>query len=84
MRGRFISLAGRLISLAGCLAGVMLWGGATQAQDRAELRPPSAFAGISDPQARSRMFFAEAAKVIMSPRCMNCHPARAHPDWIES
>ena len=28
---------------------------------------------------RSRALFAEAAKVIMNPRCMNCHPATDHP-----
>jgi hypothetical protein len=50
-----------------------------QAQLGADLRPPSAFASISDPQARSRALFAEAAKVIMHPRCMNCHPAGDTP-----
>jgi hypothetical protein len=43
------------------------------------LRPPSAFSGIGDRAARSRALFAEAAKVITSPRCMNCHPAGDHP-----
>jgi hypothetical protein len=46
-----------------------------QAQNGKELRPPSAFIGIPDPQARSRALFSEVAKVIMGPRCMNCHPA---------
>ena len=43
------------------------------------LRDPSAFAGIADPAARSRALFTEAAKVITSPRCMNCHPAGDRP-----
>ena len=43
------------------------------------LRGPDAFASIADPAARSRALFAEAAKVITSPRCMNCHPAGDHP-----
>lgn len=43
------------------------------------LQPPSAFSGIADRAARSRALFAEAAKVITSPRCMNCHPAGEHP-----
>jgi len=34
-----------------------------------------AFAAISDPAERSRAIFAEAAKVLTHPRCMNCHPA---------
>jgi hypothetical protein len=44
-----------------------------------ELRPPAAFAGIGDPATRSRALFAEAAKVLTSPRCINCHPAGDHP-----
>ena len=51
----------------------------TVAQNREELRPPTAFADITDPQARSRALFTEAAKVIVSPRCMNCHPAGDRP-----
>jgi hypothetical protein len=51
----------------------------TGAQNRDELRPPAAFAGITDAQARSRALFTEASKVIMSPRCMNCHPAGDRP-----
>jgi hypothetical protein len=50
-----------------------------QAQNTTELRSPSAFVGITDPQARSRALFSEAAKVIMNPRCMNCHPAGDRP-----
>ena len=49
-----------------------------RAQDR-ELRPTEAFAGITDDAARSRALFAEAAKVIMNPRCMNCHPVSDRP-----
>jgi hypothetical protein len=40
---------------------------------------PSEFANIADTTARSRALFAESAKVIMSPRCMNCHPAGNRP-----
>jgi hypothetical protein len=66
------------IIFGGCLMAAMLTAGAppTRAQ---ELRAPSAFAGISDRDARSRALFAEAAKAITSPRCMNCHPAGDHP-----
>jgi hypothetical protein len=45
------------------------------AQPSNTLQPPSAFAAISDPAERSRAIFAEAAKVLTHPRCMNCHPA---------
>ena len=43
------------------------------------LQPPSAFDGIADRAARSRALFGEVAKVLTSPRCMNCHPAGDHP-----
>lgn len=43
------------------------------------LRDASSFASISDQGARSRALFGEAAKVIMSPRCLNCHPADNQP-----
>lgn len=43
------------------------------------LREPAAFAGIRDRDARSRALFAEAGRVIASPRCMNCHPAVRMP-----
>ena len=43
------------------------------------LQPPSAFAGIADANARSRALFSEVAKVLTSPRCINCHPAGDRP-----
>ena len=43
------------------------------------LRPVSAFAGISDPARRSAALFEEAGKVILNPRCVNCHPAGNRP-----
>lgn len=39
------------------------------------LRTPEAFDSIQDRTARSVALFDEMAKVITSPRCMNCHPA---------
>jgi len=49
------------------------------AQSTNDLRAPSDFANIQDTEARSKALFAESAKVITSPRCMNCHPAGNHP-----
>jgi hypothetical protein len=43
------------------------------------LRPPGAFAGIADRSERSRALFAEASRVILHPRCLNCHPAGDSP-----
>src|SRR4051812_11316059 len=40
-----------------------------------DLRPVASFGGIADKTERSRALFNEVAKVITSPRCMNCHPA---------
>jgi hypothetical protein len=44
-----------------------------------DLRPASAFDGIADPAERSRALFTEAEKVILNPRCVNCHPAGDRP-----
>jgi hypothetical protein len=65
--------ARRPIALLFCVAVMGSTSG--PAQPANELQPPSAFATISDPAARSRAIFAEAAKVLTHPRCMNCHPA---------
>lgn len=43
------------------------------------LQPPSAFASVSNLQARSVALFTEAGKVIQSPRCLNCHPVQRQP-----
>ena len=77
MRARLVSFAA-FLSVA--LIGVV--GSTPQAQNSTELRAPSAFAGITEPQARSRALFTEAAKVIMNPRCMNCHPATDRPTQV--
>lgn len=45
----------------------------------ADLRTPDSFSGIADKTERSRALFAEAGKVIQSPRCLNCHPASERP-----
>jgi cytochrome c5 len=51
----------------------------SDAQNAVELRSPSAFSNIVETQPRSRALFTEAAKVIMNPRCMSCHPASDSP-----
>jgi hypothetical protein len=43
------------------------------------LRAPSAFANIADPAERSAALFVEAGKVLLHPRCVNCHPAGDRP-----
>jgi hypothetical protein len=70
----------RLTLFAGALlAAATLPAGVGQPQTADELRPPTAFATIADPAERARALFVEAAKVLTSPRCMNCHPAGDHP-----
>jgi hypothetical protein len=44
-----------------------------------QLRPASSFAGIQDRTVRSQTLFLETAKVIIHPRCVNCHPAGGQP-----
>jgi hypothetical protein len=62
-----------ILRLAACLlpaAAIPL-----TAADSASLQPVSAFSSITDQQTRSVALFVEAANVITSARCLNCHPA---------
>ena len=43
------------------------------------LAPVSAFDKIADKDKRAVALFQEAGRVIMSPRCLNCHPPDDHP-----
>ena len=43
------------------------------------LAAPASFAAIADPSQRSAAYFTELGKVLMSPRCTNCHPATDRP-----
>src|ERR1044071_9671382 len=43
------------------------------------LSPPESFAGIADTNQRSAAMFTELGKVLMHPRCVNCHPAGDRP-----
>ena len=58
-----------------------------------ELRPSSSFSSIADKSERSAALFTEAGKVLLHPRCVNCHPAgespsigddgRDHEPWVQ-
>jgi hypothetical protein len=50
----------------------------------ADLRPPEAFASIADRDERSRALFLEASRVMLHPRCVNCHPAGDAPHQREA
>ena len=68
------------LSLCAAIGAATLVGLPLSAQTPSDaLRGPDAFSSITDQGARSRALFAEAAKVITGPRCMNCHPAGEHP-----
>lgn len=43
------------------------------------LRSPAELAGIADRRERSIALFTEAGKVLLHPRCVNCHPADEMP-----
>lgn len=48
---------------------------ATVSAGPSTLQGPEAFENIEDPTERSRALFVEAGKVLLHPRCVNCHPA---------
>src|SRR5262245_33804441 len=68
--------ASALIAIVCAVAAASVAGAQTS---EAPLRGPTEFAAISDLAVRSRALFSEAARVITSPRCMNCHPADNRP-----
>lgn len=43
------------------------------------LKPASSFASIADSQTRAEALFTEAGKVLLHPRCVNCHPRTDRP-----
>jgi hypothetical protein len=78
MRAVFFSI-GIAAGLGVVFVVVMQLIGAARAETQATLEPVSAFRSIADERERSIALFAEAGKVINSPRCLNCHPADSHP-----
>jgi len=74
MRPFLIWLAGALIIVA---TGIAV--SARQPAEGEKLKPAADFAGIADKQERAIALFNEAGKVILSPRCVNCHPAGDRP-----
>jgi hypothetical protein len=70
---RPISLAGATLVLLAATATVAV------AQAPESLRGPDAFASIANSRDRSIALFTEAGKVLLHPRCVNCHPADDRP-----
>jgi len=77
-------LVGSLLfcAVAGAVAALAV-AATAPASTAASLRSPKDFASIADRTERSRALFAEAGKVIESPRCQNCHPAGNRPSQGE-
>lgn len=74
MRLRPICAAAALLAAAGATLHAPGARASEAAATRA-LRAAQSFAGIADPAARSAALFSEAGKVLLHPRCVNCHPA---------
>jgi cytochrome c5 len=74
--------AARLAALS--LAAPALLSGALEtstsiAAEKETLRAVESFTEITDPARRSAALFTEAGKVLLHPRCVNCHPASDRP-----
>ena len=76
------------VLLAGCLSALAACRERSTQEDVAAklpavapsaLRPVAAFAVLGDDEARSRGLFLEASRVMLHPRCANCHPAGDAP-----
>lgn len=79
---------GTLALAAGTMAAALLFGAAGLRQAGAADEPPvnpvalrtaDSFTSIAAKDSRAVALFEEAGKVILSPRCMNCHPATDRP-----
>jgi hypothetical protein len=78
---------GMLLPRRGALMGVGLVAALSLAhsqtpeapQSASTLRGPEAFRSMTDPMEHSRALFVEAGKVLLHPRCVNCHPQGDRP-----
>lgn len=68
-----------LASLAATTSGLAAEPNGARRAATTDLRAVDAFAHIADEAERSRALFVEAGKVILHPRCVNCHPKDASP-----
>jgi hypothetical protein len=75
MKSHGLWCAGALISTVGYIGNLV-----ADTRDQAfPLKPATAFSSITDVRARSMALLTEAARVIQSPRCLNCHPMTRQP-----
>jgi cytochrome c5 len=70
-----------MLAAVGALMGIALAAYPTDAGSEASssLAAPESFASIADEGQRSAAYFTELGKVLLNPRCVNCHPAGDRP-----
>lgn len=68
-----------VLGLLGACGGGDADAGVTGTPNAEILEGPDAFATISDDGERARALFTEMGKVLLHPRCVNCHPAGERP-----
>lgn len=68
-----------LAVLASSLVLLLVAVGSAPAEPSDGLRPAADFAAIADPDERAAALFREAGRVLLHPRCVNCHPAGDSP-----
>jgi hypothetical protein len=80
-RPRLALAAGATAVLAAYACGGKTASGPTTLREvrPSELRSVADFASVADRTERSQLLFLEASKVILHPRCANCHPAGDSP-----
>jgi hypothetical protein len=64
------------------LFGIAIFAHPTEAVSEAApntLAAPESFSSIADVGQRSAAYFTELGKVLLHPRCLNCHPSGDHP-----
>lgn len=71
------ALSGRHLALIVVLGTFIV--AMVSAEDAESLRPVATFQSIAGDAERSAALFVEAGRVILHPRCMNCHPAGDAP-----
>lgn len=63
----------------GCLLLMLCAGASASGSADAGLRSAESFDAIADERARSQALFLEAGKVLLHPRCLNCHSGGDRP-----
>ncbi len=77
-----VATAATMIGLAGAALPISVRVAALPSTPTAtanDLRPASDFTSIADKRARAVALFTEAGRVLLHPRCLNCHPAGDSP-----